>query len=116
MCTVGRVAAVHRADEAGASAVAHVAVHHRAPGAPQRAVPVAVAGRRRALEAGVPQGQVRGPRLAAAEVVLRLGRPHRPGSEACGEGEGVGQRGSLLGQDADDTEGRIYKTNCVGEE
>lgn len=101
MCAVCGVAAVHGADEAGASAVADVAVHHGAPSAPQRAVPVAVAGRRCALEAGVPQGEGWGPRLAPGEVVFHLGKPRRGRSEACGQG------GSLLRQDADDEDGPV---------
>lgn len=107
MRAVSSVTAVYGADEAGASAVAHVAFHHRAPGAPQRAVPVAVAGRRRALEASVPQGEGREPRLTAGEIVFRLGRLQWPRSKACGQG------GSLFRQDADGEEGAVYKLTVL---
>lgn len=50
--TVISVAAVHGADEAG-SGTGQVAVHDWADRVPQRAVPFAVAGGRRALTAGM---------------------------------------------------------------
>lgn len=93
------VAAVHWADEAGSCAV-NVAVHHGAPGAPQRAVPVAVAGWWRALEAGVSQINGGGFRLIRGREL-----PQMSGNIAHSGGQVLGQRRTLLREGTADTHG-----------
>lgn len=96
---VAGVAAVHWADEAGPCAV-NVAVHHGAPGAPQRAVPVAVAGWWRALEAGV--SQING---GGFGLIRGRGLPQMCGSIAQSGGQVMGQRRTFLREGAADTHG-----------
>lgn len=96
-------AAVHWADEAGAS-TAHVAVHDWAPGAPQWAVPFTVAGGRRALETGVSQAEGRGLRLSGGGIIVRLSGVDWDVTH--GGGGGMGQEGTLHRQGAADREVR----------
>lgn len=83
---VAGVAAVYWADEAGSCAV-DVAVHRGAPGAPQGAVPVAVARWWRALEAGVPQTDGGGFGLTRGQ-----GLPQMSGNVAQSGGQEMGYR------------------------